>query len=159
MGLQESARETTSVRRKTTFVRANNEKGCVVRFHETDLCGHRHDMRRVSGGRDAIRRTPGGVRDVNVNLLTGTMTLELDPNQASSEDVVAAVEHAGYGILSPDATDDAADERHRARQALVDERRREAVSMRRRLIASIVFLVPLMWVAMGPMLGLPLPSF
>lgn len=100
-----------------------------------------------------------GVRDVNVNLLTGTMTLELDPNQASSEDVVAAVEHAGYGILSPDATDDAADERHRARQALVDERRREAVSMRRRLIASIVFLVPLMWVAMGPMLGLPLPSF
>ena len=51
-----------------------------------------------------------GVRDVNVNLLTGTMTLELDPNQASSEDVVAAVEHAGYGILSPDATDDAADD-------------------------------------------------
>ena len=101
-----------------------------------------------------------GVSDVNVNLLTGTMTVDLDPELQTETAVLAAVEKAGYGISLVGGGESSRKAGRRAeRQKLVEEREKEERLMRRRLLSSAVLLIPLMWLSMGPMLGLPLPSF
>ncbi len=101
-----------------------------------------------------------GVDQVNVNLLTGTMTLELDPAVQTEASILEAVEKTGYGI-SPIGESGGAKktDRRAERQKLVEEREKEERLMRQRLFYSALLLIPLMWIAMGPMLGLPLPSF
>ena len=44
----------------------------------------------------SVRGVPG-VRQVNVSLLTNSMTAEYDEAQAKAEDIIAAVESGGYG--------------------------------------------------------------
>lgn len=111
----------------------------------------------------AVSRAVGkleGVADVNVNVLTGTMTLDLDSAIQSEGAVMAAVENAGYGISLVGGGGGSKRPDPRAeRQKLVDEREKEERQMKRRLITSAILLIPLMWVSMGSMLGLPLPSF
>ncbi len=86
-----------------------------------------------------------GVDRVAVSLLTNTMGVEGD---ASPEAVISAVEEAGYGAKTI--------EREQA-DAFGD---REVPILRRRLIASVALLIPLMYGSMGHgMLGLPLPGF
>ena len=101
-----------------------------------------------------------GVTEVNVNVLTGTMTLDLDPAIQKEAAVMEAVEKVGYGISLVGGSEGSKKADPRAeRQKLVEEREREESLMTRRLIASAILLIPLMWVSMGPMFGLPLPSF
>ena len=91
----------------------------------------------------AVRGVPG-VTDVAVSLLTNSMQVEFVP-PATEAAIVAAVEAAGYGATPGDGAG-----------ALED---RETPKLRRRLIASLCFMVPLMYVTMGHMVGLPLPPF
>ena len=91
----------------------------------------------------AVRGVPG-VTDVAVSLLTNSMQVEYGP-PATAEQIVAAVEAAGYGA-SPGLGDDALEDT-------------ETPRLKRRLIASLCFLVPLMYLTMGHMVGLPLPPF
>lgn len=101
-----------------------------------------------------------GVSEVNVNLLTGTMSVELDPKVQTETAVMEAVEKAGYGIsLVGEAGGSQKSDRRAERQKLVQEREKEERLMVRRLVWSAILLIPLMWLSMGPMLGLPLPSF
>lgn len=101
-----------------------------------------------------------GVSEVNVNLLTGTMTVDLDDKIQSEAAVMEAVEKAGYGIsLVGQSGTSRKRDRRAERQMLVEEREKEERQMLHRLIASTILLIPLMWLSMGPMLGLPLPSF
>ena len=100
----------------------------------------------------AVSAVPG-VTACSVNLLTGSMGVE---GTASNEQIVAAVERAGYGArcegtAAPDAaTADGSD-------ALRD---RETPALFRRLIASLGFLLLLMYLSMGHgMWGWPLPPF
>lgn len=90
-----------------------------------------------------------GVTAVNVNLLSNRMQVEYDGNSAA---VIAAVEEVGYGAALPErsrATDAA------AATSVLDELPR----MRRRLIVSFLFLLPLFYISMGHMMGWPLPRF
>lgn len=111
----------------------------------------------------AVSRSVGkleGVADVTVNLLTGTLTLDLDPALQSEGAVIDAVEKAGYGIsLVGDGQGAKKSDSRAQRQKLVEEREKEERLMTRRLLYSTLLLIPLMWVSMGPMLGLPLPGF
>ncbi|MBE6763572.1 MAG: heavy metal translocating P-type ATPase [Ruminococcaceae bacterium] len=91
-----------------------------------------------------------GVTACAVSLLTNSMTVE---GTAPPSEVIAAVEAAGYRA-SEKGTDRKTDSNDE--QALKD---RESPRLAWRLIASLVFLLPLMAVSMGPMLGLPLPPF
>ncbi len=101
-----------------------------------------------------------GVSGVNVNLLTGTLTVELDSEIQTESAVMAAVEKAGYGIsLVGESGGSRKSGRRAERQKLVEEREREELLMRRRLLYSALLLIPLMWLSMGPMIGLPLPAF
>lgn len=100
-----------------------------------------------------------GVKSCSVSLLTNRMGVEGD---VRDEDVIRAVEKAGYGASVPKGTESSADSHYRfhlqeQREALED---RETPKWKKRLIVSVVFLVCLMYFSMGvPMLGLPAPPF
>ena len=106
----------------------------------------------------AVSKVPG-VTSCSVSLLTNSMGVEgtADPAQ-----IIAAVEEAGYG-----ASEKGSEEQDRAHasasslsageDALKD---RETPRMKRRLIASLCFLIPLMYFSMGHMMwNWPVPSF
>ena len=93
----------------------------------------------------AVAAVPG-VRSVSVSLLTNSMQVEYDGAEQPAA-VIAAVEAAGYGAAVA-----AADEE----LSLEDT---ETPRLKRRLLTSLCFLVPLMYVTMGHMIGLPLPPF
>ena len=90
-----------------------------------------------------------GVSSCSVSLLTNSMGVE---GTAAPETVIAAVAQAGYSA----ALKDAPLTEKRTEDALTD---RETPALVRRLIASLVFLVPLMYLSMGSMMwGWPLPA-
>ena len=100
----------------------------------------------------AVSKVPG-VTACSVSLLTNSMGVE---GTASPQEIIQAVEHAGYGAsqkggeAKPPTTAE-------AEEALVDH---ETPILKRRLIASLIFLVMLMYFSMGHMMwGWPLPSF
>ena len=99
----------------------------------------------------AVRKLEG-VTEVNVNLLGGSMTVDWD-GTLTPEQIVSAVEKAGYGASLPAAPGAAAQARP-ANHAMEDELK----SMKRRLIVSFVFLIPLFYISMGHMMGWPLPA-
>ena len=93
-----------------------------------------------------------GVRSVSVNLLTGGMRADFDETAVTASDIVSAVTDAGYGAAEKGA-------KAAARTAAPEARwEAEIRNMNRRLILSFALLIPLMYVSMGPMLGLPIPS-
>ncbi len=92
----------------------------------------------------AVREVEG-VATCAVNLLTHSMGVE---GSASPEAIVSAVEAAGYGA-SP--ADGATPQGH-PDDSMAD---RESPRLLRRLCASLLFLLALMYLSMGPMMGLP----
>jgi len=103
---------------------------------------------------DKAVRKLDGVCDVNVNLLGGSMTVDWD-GALSPEEIVAAVEKAGYGASLPAAPGQGAAQAKPAPDAMEDDLK----NMRARLIASFVFFIPLFYLTMGHMVGLPIPAF
>lgn len=96
----------------------------------------------------AVSKVPG-VNSCSVNLLTNSMGVE---GTASAEDIIAAVTAAGYGASEKGAAKSAAKPAADSQSAFR--------SMRTRLIASLVFLIILMYFSMGHMMwGFPLPPF
>ena len=107
----------------------------------------------------------GGVQNVAVNLLAGSMLVDYDPTQVTPDDICAAVDRAGYSASPVDAGTGAAPSgsaqaRSGAAHMESPTKKLEAAAsaMRARLIVSIVFLIPLFYIGMGHMLGWPLPS-
>ncbi len=89
-----------------------------------------------------------GVKSCSVNLLTNSMMVE---GEANTSDIINAVEKAGYGISEKDSS-----KRNNTDDHSKDE---ETLKLRYRLIASLVFLIPLMYVSMGHMMWeWPLPE-
>lgn len=90
-----------------------------------------------------------GVQEVQVNLLANTMVVNYDDQQTQDGDIVHAVMDAGYGATVRGA---------KAQQPSQDINA-GLQEMKNRLVVSIVFLIALMYVSMGHMIGLPLPAF
>ena len=101
---------------------------------------------------DKAVRKLDGVCDVNVNLLGGSMTVDWD-GALTPEQIVSAVEKAGYGASLP-----AAGEKAQARPA-ADAMEDDLKNMKARLVWSFVFLIPLFYLSMGHMMGWPIPHF
>lgn len=94
-----------------------------------------------------------GVESCAVSLLTNSMGVE---GTASAEDIIAAVEAAGYGASLKNSSGQNSSVSE-AEDSLKDT---ETPKMKRRLIASVVILIPLLYVSMGHMLwNWPLPGF
>lgn len=98
-----------------------------------------------------------GVKTVNVNLLSNNMMVEFDEKMTNIDKIIKAVVDAGYGAT-------VSDERKKETSKKEKKLNNEDVikSMKKRLIISICFLVPLMYIAMYHMLnewfGIPIPS-
>ena len=98
----------------------------------------------------AVAAVPG-VRSVAVSLLTNSMQVDYAPGadpDAVNTAILDAVAAAGYGAAAAGADLD--------ETALEDT---ETPRLKRRLITSLCFLVPLLYITMGHMVGLPLPPF
>ena len=100
-----------------------------------------------------------GVEDVNVSLLANQMTVSYDEAQVHPEEIIAAVQKIGYGAALPQQTETKESGFRSEWQARKDRAEESRKSMKHRLVTSVVLLIPLMYVAMGPMMGLPAPSF
>ena len=96
----------------------------------------------------AVSSLPG-VKSCSVSLLTNSMGVE---GSVSEQEIIAAVENAGYGANVKGAAKAA----ESSDEALKD---RETPVLKRRLLASVGFLIILMYFSMGHMVGLPLPQF
>ncbi|WP_297234225.1 heavy metal translocating P-type ATPase [uncultured Flavonifractor sp.] len=95
-----------------------------------------------------------GVDQVNVNLLGNSMVVEYNENATDAGQIIHAVEEAGYGAALPESRKQAA-----AQPRQVNVMEEEAAGMKRRFLTSLIFLVPLFYIAMGHMMGWPLPAF
>ena len=96
-----------------------------------------------------------GVERCSVNLLGSSMLVEYT-DQTDAEQIIHAVEEAGYGASLPAPAGKAAPA---AAARPTDTMAEEAAGMKRRFLTSLVFLVPLFYIAMGHMMGWPLPAF
>lgn len=100
----------------------------------------------------AVEKQPG-VKKVTVNLLKNSMVVDYDENKLNQAEIEHAVSDAGYGAnlrsKNADLTKDTEE----------NSAQKEYESYKRRLIWSIVFTVPLIYLSMGHMLGWPLPFF
>ena len=100
-----------------------------------------------------------GSENVSVNLLTNSMQLKYDEAQTNPAAIIAAVEKAGYGaaLQGGDDAGTAAAEKPRGNIA-----KKQMKEMRHRLICSIVFLLPTMFISMHGMffraIGSPVPA-
>lgn len=92
-----------------------------------------------------------GVAEAQVSLLQNTMTVTYDPAALSAEDIIAAVQSGGYGAHVQGGTSEGSGP---PKNIAADEMR----SMKFRLIVSFAFLLPLFYISMGHMIGLPLPA-
>ena len=101
----------------------------------------------------AVSRVPG-VNQVQVNLLQNSMVVEYEDEATDAAAIVHAVEDAGYGASVKDAHEPA----KKAENDLQKRTAEEAKKMKHRLGWSIVFLIVLMYISMGHMLGWPLPG-
>lgn len=85
-----------------------------------------------------------GIAVANVNLATGKLTLKFDEKKASVRQVMDAVDGAGYKALDNEKEE--------------KSRRTEAQKLKRRLIYSLIFTVPLLLLAMSPWLAWCFPT-
>lgn len=99
----------------------------------------------------AVRALPG-MQDVQVNLLAGSMTAEFSESQVCDQDIIQAVIDAGYGASVKGKA-------NTTQAAAPDQGQQELRSMKHRILVSFAFLIVLMYVSMGSMIGLPIPSF
>ena len=100
----------------------------------------------------AVRKLPG-VESADVSLMTNSMVARYDERAVTAEEIVQAVRGEGYGAALPGGGKG----RGGAREETPLEE--ELAGMKRRLIWSFVFLIPLFYISMGHMLGAPLPAF
>lgn len=96
-----------------------------------------------------------GAIEVNVNLLKNSMSIKYDEKILTPEQIIAKIVDLGYGAELQDKTN-STDKNHEKKP---DAAGIEMLSMRKRLITSVIFAVPLLYIAMGEMIGLPLPYF
>ncbi len=92
-----------------------------------------------------------GVKNVNVNLLSNSMVVEYD-DAVSSSDIISAVTEAGYGA-------EIENNKVTSKQTQKLPYDTELENMRKRLVISFIFFIPVMYLSMGSMVGLPQFSF
>ena len=96
----------------------------------------------------AVERTVkklDGVKEASVNIATEKLVIDYDKKLCNDDKIIAAIEKAGYGVVKED-------------DALQKEQEAPAHKLKMRFIISMIFMVPLFYISMGHMVGLPLPK-
>ncbi|HIZ65896.1 MAG TPA: heavy metal translocating P-type ATPase [Candidatus Blautia pullicola] len=101
-----------------------------------------------------------GVQEVSVNLLTNSMQVEYKENVIQEQGIIDAVIHAGYGAsVQGEKAEGQKGKTVGAGKEKANPVQEHIEYMKKRTIWSFLFLIPLMYVSMGHMVGLPLPGF
>ena len=90
-----------------------------------------------------------GIKEVNVNLLTNSMVVSYDEKQINSEKIISSIKKVGYGAELKDAST----QQVLSKEDLIDK---ETPRLVKRLIISLILLVPLFYLSMGFMLNWPI---
>lgn len=98
---------------------------------------------------ERVTKKLDGVLSVGVNLMTGRGTFIYEPSRVKLSEIKAAIEKAGYTPREIEDEISADPEREREKK--------QTRSMRIKLITAVIFCVPILYIAMGHMLGLGLP--
>lgn len=101
----------------------------------------------------AVERATGkltGMQSAAVNLATEKLTVTYDESKLSEQDIIGAVVKAGYTAEL---------ETEKAKKTVEKRKSDELSKTRKRLVFSAILTVPLLYVSMGHMIGLPLPQF
>ena len=101
----------------------------------------------------AVKKLPG-IKKAEVNLLSNSMLCEYNGNKVTPEQIAEAINKIGFSA-SFEAEKPAAS----GGKPSAEQKSEQYQSVKTRLIVSIIFLVLLMYVSMGHMIGLPLPAF
>ncbi len=94
-----------------------------------------------------------GIKEVSVNLLKNSMSVIYDESIVDAGRIVEAVERIGYGAVPNAGTT------KRQNNKPLDNVEKDLQQLRVRLIISMIFSIPLFYIAMGDMLSWPLPGF
>ncbi|RGD74542.1 heavy metal translocating P-type ATPase [Anaerofustis stercorihominis] len=101
-----------------------------------------------------------GVDSVSVNLLTNSMNVSYDESTLTSGDIISSVEKSGYGAMVHDGNYTT---QNKKEDSVKKDSEDEIKSMKNRFIISLIFLIPLMYIAMYHMfdgfLGFKTPDF
>ncbi len=104
-----------------------------------------------------------GIENLQVNLLTNSMKLEYNENILSTDDIIKAVQNSGYDAeLQVEAVKEALNSHQQSktnRNTQIENAIAEELTIKKRLIYSLSFMLPLFYISMGKMLSLPQPSF
>ena len=88
-----------------------------------------------------------GIQNVNVNLLTNHMSVEYDESVLNNQMIIDCVVDAGYGATLPNT------------EIKIEKKKEDpSLELKKRFQTSLIFMIPLFYVSMGHMMGLPLPS-
>ena len=107
----------------------------------------------------SVRKLPG-VKEVQVNLLSNQMAVEYEEKDVNPAQIIAAVESGGYGaaLFTKETNVGGSNAKTKENQGAADMVAVNIKEMKHRLILSILFTVPLFYIAMGHMFGWPLPE-
>ena len=87
-----------------------------------------------------------GVSSANVNFATEKLSIEFDEKKADLERIKQAIVKAGYGVLEKQADTENA------------SKGKEADLLLKRFVISAIFTIPLLYISMGHMIGIPIPA-
>ena len=116
---------------------------------------------------DKVVTAVEGADDVSVNLLKHSMTLNIDESKTSVKEIVDTVKKAGYdarllekdGVSTTGNGNGSTEDQYKKGIEEIEKMENEEIdSMRRRLIISAIFTIPLFYISMGHMMGWPLPK-
>lgn len=96
-----------------------------------------------------------GVYDVQVNLLTNSMSVHYDENIIPSSKIMQAVRDAGYGAEEQTSFTP----QNKTQNTQTNSAQAETDKIKKRLLWSLIFMLPLFYISMGHMMGLPIPYF
>lgn len=99
-----------------------------------------------------------GVSEVHVNLLQNSMSVEYDESITNEGEIISAVQKGGYDAF-PAAGKKGTKGSDNTSRAKTDGEEATGQDMKVRLLISVIFLIPLMYISMGHMAGLKLPPF
>ncbi|SFB05512.1 heavy metal translocating P-type ATPase [Clostridium frigidicarnis] len=99
---------------------------------------------------ERICRKLDGVEEASVNIATEKLTITFNPSVTRVSDIKNAINKGGYKALNIDDANSSNNS---------DKKFDEMKGLWRRFIISLIFTIPLLYVSMGHMIGLPIPTF
>lgn len=103
---------------------------------------------------ERVTRKMDGVQSSDVNLTTNKMVITYDEGKVTESMIVEKVAKAGFQASKIEETGD----RKKQEEKELEKQEEQLHETRRRVITAICFAVPLLYISMGHMMGMPLPD-